>query len=130
MDKSAIEKGSFFEKYVMQKLEEDGYVILENNYVYQKYEIDIIAKKKATVVFVEVKARRQGQNYAPEDAITIKKMRNIYYAARNYKNKLINMKIEVSQIRFRFDAATVLFDEKLNVTSYKYMPDYFKSDEI
>ncbi len=39
-------------------LEKNGYLILERNWRYKKYEIDIIAQKPNLIVFVEVKTRK------------------------------------------------------------------------
>ena len=38
-------------------LQRDGFTILETNWHFQKYEVDIIAKKDGVLIFTEVKTR-------------------------------------------------------------------------
>jgi putative endonuclease len=65
-------------------LKKNGYKILEQNYRTQMGEIDIIAKDKETIVFVEVKARRSNHFGNPKWAITSKKQRKISMVALYY----------------------------------------------
>jgi putative endonuclease len=61
-----------------------GYAILERNYRTQHGEIDIIAKDKGVIVFVEVKARKTGSFGNPKGAVTEDKQRKISMAALQY----------------------------------------------
>ena len=54
-----------------------GFVILEKNYRARTGEIDIVAREGATVVFVEVKARRNLAYGPPQLAVTPFKQRQI-----------------------------------------------------
>ena len=66
-------------------LEKNGYVILERNKHFSKLcEIDIIAKYKNTVVFVEVKTRKTSSFGVPFEAITNKKLQNIKTGVMTY----------------------------------------------
>jgi putative endonuclease len=51
-------------------LKKNGYKIIEQNYRNQMGEIDIIAKEKKTIVFVEVKSRRSIRYGSPKWAVT------------------------------------------------------------
>jgi putative endonuclease len=65
-------------------LAENGYKIVKRNYRFGKGEIDIIAMKEKTLVFVEVKTRNN-QNYGPaESAITVGKQKQIHKIAQAF----------------------------------------------
>ena len=74
-----------------------GYIILDRNYHSRFGEIDIIARKKDTVVFVEVKARGENAFYQPAFAVDVYKQRKIIKTAQFY---LINKKYDDMDIRF------------------------------
>ena len=67
-------------KYLRTK----GYYILRRNYRVRGGEIDIIAKQNQTLVFVEVKTRRQNAGGYPEEAVTPKKLKRMDLAIQNY----------------------------------------------
>ena len=49
--------GKLGEKLAAQYLESKGYEILERNFYCRQGEIDIIAKEKTKIIFIEVKSR-------------------------------------------------------------------------
>jgi putative endonuclease len=57
MEIPTTEIGKNGEYQAAQFLKDNGYVICEQNWKLGKYEIDIIAQKEDTLVFVEVKTR-------------------------------------------------------------------------
>jgi len=61
-----------------------GYTIVERNYRCALGEIDLIALDGRTVVFIEVKARRDADPEAPFDAVDARKQRRIVRAAEHY----------------------------------------------
>ena len=65
-------------------LESNGYSILESNWRFKKYEIDIIAQKNNTIVFVEVKARNGNAFGEPENFVSKKQQGFLISAAHNY----------------------------------------------
>ena len=65
-------------------LKQNGYKIIEQNYRNRMGEIDIIAKEKKTIVFVEVKSRRSIRYGNPKQAVTPKKQRKISMVALYY----------------------------------------------
>ena len=65
-------------------LEEKGYRVLEYNYFDRNGEIDIVASKDGSLVFVEVKYRKNPANGFPEEAIDVRKIRHITKAAQYY----------------------------------------------
>jgi putative endonuclease len=83
-------------------LKKKGYRIIERNYRTKLGEIDIIAKDKDTLVFVEVKSRRTRQFGNPKAAVTPHKQRKISMVALHYlKDK------RRGNVSARFDVAAV-----------------------
>jgi putative endonuclease len=65
-------------------LRRQGYRILETNYRTPIGEIDIIARERDTIVFVEVKARRSLHFGHPKTAVTAHKRRKLSMLALYY----------------------------------------------
>ncbi len=63
------------------------YDVLERNYKTRWGEIDIIAKDGATLVFVEVKARRSEASGSPQEAVTRQKQYKIIRMAQQYMHQ-------------------------------------------
>ncbi len=76
--------GEQSESLAVWYLKKNGYKILEQNYRTKLGEIDIIAKEKKTIVFVEVKSRRSIRYGSPKWAVTPKKQRKISMVALYY----------------------------------------------
>jgi putative endonuclease len=72
------------EEIAARFLKANGYEILERNYTYEHGEIDIIAQKGNTLVFVEVKYRHNLEYGRPEAAISKKKIRMVKKTAEAY----------------------------------------------
>lgn len=84
--------------------EDRGYEILERDWKVGKRDIDLIAltEDKDTLVFVEVKTRQNNDLQEPEEAVDVKKMRNLAIAANAYV-KLHGLDMDV-----RFDIISVI----------------------
>lgn len=84
--------------------EDRGYEILERDWKVGKRDIDLIAlaEDKDTLVFVEVKTRQNNDLQEPEEAVDVKKMRNLALAANAYV-KLHGLDMDV-----RFDIISVI----------------------
>lgn len=87
-------------------LEKKRYKIIEQNYKNKLGEIDIIAKDKNTIVFVEVKKRNTLAFGRPSQAVNLQKQRKIRQVATLYlvKNKLLDNQC-------RFDVIEVVGEE-------------------
>lgn len=95
-------KGSIYEDRAIEYLMEKGYEILKKNFRNRFGEVDIIAKDKDYLVFIEVKYRKnQAKGYAIE-AVTTKKAQKIRLMAEYYLflNKIVNQNI-------RFDILSI-----------------------
>ena len=79
--------GRTSEQMAADFLKREGYRILERNYRTRVGEIDLIAKQKGVLVFVEVKARRSGSYGHPKRAVHPTKQRRISMAALIYLKK-------------------------------------------
>jgi len=87
-------------------LRENGYKILARNFKTKISEIDIIARDKDTISFVEVKTRHSDKFGLPQEAISRPKQRQISKAALAYlkDNNLLNKKA-------RFDVVSIILSE-------------------
>ena len=65
-------------------LKTQGYQILERNYRCKKGEIDLIAREGQYLVFVEVKYRSTNESGLPEEAVDLRKQRQISRVAAWY----------------------------------------------
>lgn len=68
-------EGAYYENLVAEYLKTQGYEILEKNYRCRIGEIDLIAKEGETLVFVEVKYRRDDKMGNPKEAVDRKKQK-------------------------------------------------------
>ncbi len=102
MEKNTTIKGNWAEEKACRLLGDKGYIILEKNWRFKKFEIDIIAKHEKTIVFVEVKARGTDAFGEPEMAVTKKKQRFLVTAADQY------IRTNDIELESRFDIISVL----------------------
>ena len=72
------------EALAVRCLKKAGYKIIETNYRTRLGEIDIIARDKDTIVFVEVKSRRSVHFGNPKQAVTLQKQKKISMVALCY----------------------------------------------
>ncbi len=79
------EKGALGEQAACAYLKKQGYKILETNYHASRLaEVDIIAKEKKTLVFIEVKLRTGMEFGRGREAVTPKKQNSLRTAALHY----------------------------------------------
>jgi len=72
------------ETAAMEYLKQHGYRILNTNWRFGKFELDIVAETDEEIVFIEVKTRSYGTITEPEDAVDNRKIQNIVAAADCY----------------------------------------------
>ena len=77
-----------------------GMKILTRQFSTRCGEVDIVAKDKDEIVFVEVKARRTRQFGYPEEAVTARKLRKIALAGEIFlqKNGLLRSEFRIDVI--------------------------------
>jgi putative endonuclease len=76
--------GEIGENLAREYLEEQGYKIIEQNYKTKYSEIDLVAKKGADLVFVEVRTKVGEDFGTPEDTLNNKKLAKVRYNAISY----------------------------------------------
>ncbi len=81
---SHIETGKTGEDLAIVYLEQKGYGILERNWRSRRNEVDVIASKKDTLHFVEVKTRSSLDFALPESKVKGKKLQHLKDAATVY----------------------------------------------
>lgn len=79
-----------------------GWTILENNYHSRFGEIDIIAKDKNEIVFIEVKTRTNTTYGLPHESVTPQKLKRIQKTALLY---LLQHRLE--KVNYRFDVISI-----------------------
>ena len=72
------------EKIAKKYLENKGYKVIECNYRTKRAEIDIIARHKNELVFVEVRTKQHEQFGTPEDTLDYKKRMRLRLNAAAY----------------------------------------------
>ena len=75
------------EDYAVKSLLNKGYKILERNFKCKSGEIDIIAKDKKEIVFIEVKTRTNLNYGVPSLAVNNSKKQHIVKVAKYYLHK-------------------------------------------
>lgn len=113
------ETGKNGENIAAGYLKDKGYEILATNWRFGKMEIDIIARNKDFIVFVEVKTRHSTSYGEPEMAVTRDKQRFLVRAADAY------IQIKKIQLEARFDIVAVVFSSsgtKINHIENAFYP--------
>jgi len=120
---------SFYRKTVGAKGEalacsyllDNGYTVLERNFHTRFGELDIIAEKDTTIVFVEVKTKTSDATGKPYESVSKRKIRHLqkaiqfYLLTKNYKNRKLSL-----------DVISILLDKKMKVKDLKH----FRSVDI
>jgi putative endonuclease len=100
------ELGKLGEELAVGELTRRGYAILQRRYRTRCGEIDIIADDRGTLVFVEVKARADGEFGTAVEAVTAWKQRRLVRMAKIYLTVT-----RVSERPCRFDVVTIMLDQ-------------------
>ena len=113
--------GASGEQRAVKALEAAGYKLIARNYRTPLGEVDIIAKDKDTLCFIEVKTRMSGRIGLPQEAVSFQKQRQITKAALVYlkEKKLFDVKA-------RFDVVSVVGIEPPKI---KIIKSAFELDE-
>lgn len=90
--------GAAYEKKAGMFLEEQGLAILQYNFRSRSGEIDIVAKDRETMVFVEVKYRKDAGKGQPEEAVDYRKQGKICRVADYYR--MLHHMGDFSPVRF------------------------------
>lgn len=102
MTQERLSLGKKGEELAIGQLKALKYKILERNFKCPQGEIDIIARDKSTLVFVEVKTRATRDFGGPAAAVDWRKQRQLSKVALTYLNKK-----KLSNVPARFDVVAV-----------------------
>lgn len=104
------EIGKQKEQQAVDFLEQKGYTIISRNFRTKFAEIDIVAKDKDSVVFVEVRSRAYDSLGRPEESVNKRKQEKLVKAASlflaGYKGSYENI---------RFDVVAIVGDEIIHI---------------
>lgn len=102
-------KGNIGETLAKKYLKKLGYkIICENYHASKMAEIDLIAKDKDFLVFVEVKLRYNTLTGYGREAVTKQKQQNIIYGAKHYLTTVVKKEVPV-----RFDVIEITFTDEI-----------------
>ncbi len=102
-----------------------GYEILEKNYKCRIGEIDMIARRKGRLAFIEVKTRSSSQRGMPEEAVDRRKQEKIFKLAEWYLKEK-----KLGPVPLAFDVVAVLWDQK-DTPEIRLIADAFeRTDEL
>jgi len=113
--------GDWGEALVANYLRSHGYTLLAHSYRCRFGEIDLIARKKNLLCFVEVKLRSAVEHGLPREAVTASKQDKIRKTAQMYMSE------RALDIPVRFDVAEVYTDADRNEknTRIEYLENAF-----
>lgn len=112
-----IAKGKEGELLVAEYLKKAGYSIIAQNYRKSFGEVDLIAQKKDTIAFVEVKWRHNPL-IDPAEVINRSKQKKIISIAKEFLSKHTD-----KEFIYRFDVA--LIEDSNNSINLQYIPNAF-----
>jgi putative endonuclease len=114
MTKFNLQTGNIGENIARKYLEDQGYKILERNFKTKYAEIDLVAKQKDEIIFIEVKTRR-GLNFgSPEEALNKRKIQKIWLNAQGYIN------FKKWQGPYRIDAICIVLNSDDTVNNFNH----------
>lgn len=106
--------GKSGEEIACEFLLKNKYQIIEKNFRSKLGEIDIIAKDKNEIVFVEVKTRGQKIFGTPAEAVTKKKKNHIYNVAEYYM-----WKKNIENVFCRIDVIEIYMNKSISINHIK-----------
>jgi len=117
--------GQRAEELVARRLAAAGWEIVERNARSRYGELDIVARDGRALVFVEVKAGREGSSFGPERpilAVDARKQRRVRKLATAW---MAERRSRPPYAEIRFDAVGVTFDRRGRVTDYEHIQAAF-----
>jgi putative endonuclease len=101
-------------------LTRSGYAILDKNVRTRAGEIDLVAREGKTLVFVEVKTRRDMEGDPPQAAVNTRKQNRLGKLAHGY----LKLK-RIRQTPCRFDVVSVIVNDEGGVKAIRHIPNAF-----
>lgn len=114
--------GNYGEDIANNYLIKEDYYIIERNYRTRYGEIDIIAKNKGIIVFIEVKSRFFNNYGNAIESISLKKQKKIVNLSLFYLTTK-----RFTNINCRFDVIEIYFDKFNNNYKINHIIDAFRT---
>jgi len=111
------QRGEMLAKKYLQK---NNYQIIATNHRVKRQEIDIIAKYKTGIIFVEIKTRIMSAASQKENPLTARQVHNLKLAALTYCHE---NKISLEAIHL--DLIIILVNTRKNLAELKHYRDVF-----
>ena len=115
--------GILGEKLARDFLEKLGYLVLDTNYRCPEGEIDIVAKDKDFLVFVEVRTKKSLEFGSPEESITLVKKERMKATAYRYRQAHNNL-----PPLWRIDMVAVELDKEGKLTRIELIENAVDED--
>ncbi len=119
MTEARLALGAWGEDQAVEYLRQQGMKIIERNFRTPVGEIDIIARHKSVLLFVEVKTRRSNAFGTPQEAVGQRKQRQLIRTAHWYFQNHKNIKLQP-----RFDVVAILCQSD-GTALITHLPDAF-----
>ncbi len=119
MSEARLALGVWGEDQAVNYLSKQGMKIVERNFRTPVGEIDIIARGKSVLAFIEVKTRRSTVLGTPQEAVGQRKQRQIVRTAQWYLQNNKNSKLQP-----RFDVVAILCQSD-GTAQITHLPDAF-----
>jgi putative endonuclease len=101
-------------------LQRCGYTIVDQNVRTRAGEIDLIAREGKTLVFVEVKTRKDLIAEPPQAAVNTRKQNRLARLAQGYLRAK-----RMREVRCRFDVVSVIVNDEGGVKAIRHIPNAF-----
>ena len=120
MTRERLALGEWGEELACRHLQGLGMKVLRRNYRTPVGEIDIVARYRQLLIFIEVKTRRGSGFGAPQEAVGTHKQRQIIRAAQWYLQRE-----KIDSLQPRFDVVAVLCQSDGQV-DIQHLPNAFE----
>ena len=122
MTEARLALGAWGEDQAVNFLRKQGLKIIQRNFRTPVGEVDIIARDKSFLIFVEVKTRRSAAFGTPQEAVGQRKQRQIIRTAQWYLQNQKNPKLQP-----RFDVVAILCQSD-GAAQITHLPNAFSLD--
>ncbi len=123
MTEERLKLGQWGEQQAADYLNKKGFKVLRRNYRCRAGEIDIICRDKKYLIFAEVKTRRSTKYGLPQEAVGVRKQRQIVRAAQWYIQQH-----DLGKLQPRFDVLAVLWQSWNDAGQIDHIADAFSVD--
>lgn len=113
--------GEFGEELAISFLKKRGYIIIDKNVKLSYKELDVVAKIKQKIVFIEVKTRTNNTLGTAENAMSAKKLHHLKKAVSMYVNNQKN----IDQNNIRLDLICIDINKDDKIANIKHFKDIF-----